>query len=311
MQTNEACWGVMWCNATLAVPNFTAGACHCASVRAGEQGFHSQLLRAFGSRWPLERSHPAYRQLSNCDGKQRGNQYCMLEHGLHHLLPSQGESQAPAAKASWLEFGVATGYSANLTCSAMAASGRPDVRLHGFDTFTGLPTEWRHSPRKAPMPQGTFTQHGNVPRGVPCASFHRGLINETLPAWAASHAHTNVLGVSIDVDLYSGALSALETLHAARLLRSGALVHFHDLVLPYGRGDSNVHNPEAFAAFPPHERALLRRRARTVVPESEQVSDEQRALYAFLAAASESTPTWWLVPSFDPIFVIPALFVVA
>ena len=320
------------------------------------------------------------------------------------LLPPQPQPSSNPTRPFWLEFGVAAGGSTNITCDALAARladrsstlggdrsqsgarhhhtrvaappqaqapGPSWVRVHGFDTFTGLPESWAH------MPKGRFSQHGILPPTQPCAVLHKGLIKDTLPEWlarqqqphsqqlsheslqlsqlraplqqqtssppsatpttttngasddsartgaAASGRHSvgPLLGVSIDVDLYSASYDALRALQRARLLQN-AVVHFHELVVPYGPADSNLHHPTE-GAFHMHTsyktdrnwhyiETFMRKRAEKMPKDPNDaffVSDEQRALYDSIRKAPGAC--WWLVPWFFHYTVAsPALFVV-
>ena len=319
------CWGVVWCTQRLQVspiPTLDSG-CKCASVSESEGTFQLALLEGLAARWPLARDangpqSPAIREYARWH--PTAIQYRLLIYGLEQHLMSP--SRPPLADARgrhplWLEFGVAGGGSANTTCDTLRLIDRPDARVVGFDTFWGLPTEWKHS--GAPTVAGRFTQHGVPPPVRPCATLHKGLINSTLPIWTAQHHAdtTTLLGVSIDVDLYSGTLDALTTLHAASLHAPKALLHFHDFVQPYGHGDSRLYHPSLKVDKPNHPfQQQLRRRARMLdrshedgkIDDATLWGEEARALYTFLRQTRGAR--WWLVPTFDPEFVIPVLFVV-
>ena len=81
----------------------------------------------------------------------------------------------------YLDFGVAHGRSTRVWSSLLK---NPDSRLHGFDTFDGLPpggaTDW---------PAGVYSQGGKVPEiPDPRVSFFKGLFEETLPTYALPRA---------------------------------------------------------------------------------------------------------------------------
>lgn len=176
--------------------------------------------------------------------------YHVLAHSLlFHLRAEQ--TVAPTSRV-WLEFGVAAGFSLNATCRAISQRGFSDTwRVHGFDTFEGLPEAWTEGLPKgfAPMEKGHFSQGGRLPRvAQPCGVLHKGLINATLPrvlegfhrvaslgsssplevaSRSRARGATRVAGMSIDVDLYTGTVQALQ--HGFPLLRPQALLHFHEL----------------------------------------------------------------------------------
>lgn len=73
----------------------------------------------------------------------------------------------------FIEFGVARGYIGHYFYESLLKNR--GFRWFGFDTFTGLPREWRD------MPAGAFSAEGMVP-DLPKDSFvwHKGLVEETL-----------------------------------------------------------------------------------------------------------------------------------
>jgi hypothetical protein len=89
----------------------------------------------------------------------------------------------------FVEFGVASGR----TLRQLAAM-RPTI---GFDSFAGLPEDWRPE-----YPRGTFAQK-DIPI-VPNAAIVVGLFENTLPK-----IHVGVALAHIDCDLYASAKAAL------------------------------------------------------------------------------------------------------
>lgn len=118
----------------------------------------------------------------------------------------------------WLEFGVAGGTSIN------RISGRVDVVVHGFDTFTGLPETWHRA-----APTGLFSQAGKLPTVNPNVVLHPGLFHETLPPFLASTEQT-VAFAHVDSDLYSSAVTVLGLL--ADRLRPGTVLVFDEYATP-------------------------------------------------------------------------------
>ena len=103
----------------------------------------------------------------------------------------------------------------------------------GFDTFEGIPQEWKTSKRQArpKWKQGAFSwreDYGTltppVREGVELVT---GLFNETLGPFLDANAG-DVLLVNIDNDLYEGALDVLERLHERFV--AGTRLHFHEYV---------------------------------------------------------------------------------
>jgi hypothetical protein len=92
-----------------------------------------------------------------------------------------------------LEFGVATGD----TLRRITAKRSPS---HGFDSFEGLPEDWRTG-----FVQGTFAMS---PPEIQGATLHVGWFDDTLPAFFAEHAGP-IAFAHLDADLYSSTVTIL------------------------------------------------------------------------------------------------------
>lgn len=261
----QPCSGVVWCDASYSPrPSSCAAlpaACTCVDATASAKSFHDGLNVGLSHRRKLGRAKPHAKDAATRVAAvyNRAKDYGLLAHGLLTLLRhSPGapplSTLLPPPTAShphdhWLEFGVASASSTNITCDALTSiatrggSGSGLVsnhhhhspRVSGFDTFTGLPEAWDfshagYSKQWGYMAAGRFTQHGVLPPVQPCATLHKGLINRTLPMWIAAHRTraSPLLGVSIDVDIYSASYAALLALQQAGMLGRGSLVHFHE-----------------------------------------------------------------------------------
>lgn len=128
-----------------------------------------------------------------------------------------------------LEFGVADG----LATHWWANRGIRFVGWHGFDTFEGLPSAWTRADVPV-MTEGVFRpSDGAAPR--PTAPFpytwHKGLIEETLPAFDRPDAPLFVL---VDVDLLEPTNAILEWLLTHG--RVGDLVYFDEAFDPWNEG---------------------------------------------------------------------------
>jgi len=107
----------------------------------------------------------------------------------------------------YLEFGVYEGksmqfWSENLTHSS--------TKLHGFDTFEGLPEHWINS-----KPKGAYSTSGKTPEiQDKRVSFHKGLFQETLPLLIKNRTidFSKQLIVNLDADLYSATAFVLASL---------------------------------------------------------------------------------------------------
>jgi predicted O-methyltransferase YrrM len=117
----------------------------------------------------------------------------------------------------YLEFGVFKGDATRWWSNALR---HPEARLHGFDSFEGLPDSWNGYQR------GHFATGGVLPliddRRV---RFWKGWFNETLPKFEADPHDTLVL--IMDADLYGSTSYVLKTIEP--LIRPGAFIYFDDL----------------------------------------------------------------------------------
>jgi hypothetical protein len=115
---------------------------------------------------------------------------------------------------TWAEFGVAGG----ATLKRIHAAARGEALVWGFDTFRGLPEDWRPG-----FPRGTFSCDGALPR-VGGVCLVQGLFQDTLPAWEPT---APVTLVHIDCDLYSATKCVLT--HVRPHLADGAVIVFDEL----------------------------------------------------------------------------------
>lgn len=116
----------------------------------------------------------------------------------------------------YLEFGVAGGASMRHWSRLLH---HPDARLHGFDSFLGLPHDWSLEGH----PRGYFSTAGAVPEtDDQRVEFFPGLFEETLPSY--TWPENEVLVAVLDADLYSSTATALSFLR--RNLRPGSYLYF-------------------------------------------------------------------------------------
>jgi hypothetical protein len=91
-------------------------------------------------------------------------------------------------------------------------------KLHGFDSFEGLPDAW------AGVPRGRFTADGQTPLGLDCELWV-GLFDDRLPHFVERHPEPISL-LHIDSDLYASAVSGFQ--HLAPLLVPGTVIAFDE-----------------------------------------------------------------------------------
>ncbi|HEY2205838.1 MAG TPA: class I SAM-dependent methyltransferase [Pseudonocardia sp.] len=111
-----------------------------------------------------------------------------------------------------LEFGVFTG-----TTLKVIASACPEREVYGFDSFDGLPEDWRLG-----FTAGAF--HAEPPE-VPGAELVVGLFSDTLPGFLREHPGPVAL-LHLDADLYSSTRTVLDLVGPR--LRPGSVVVFDE-----------------------------------------------------------------------------------
>ncbi|MGI5228265.1 ATP-binding cassette domain-containing protein [Actinoallomurus sp. CA-142502] len=112
-----------------------------------------------------------------------------------------------------LEFGVHTGGTL-----AVVAEAREGKNVFGFDSFAGLPEDWREG-----FPAGHFAV--DEPPEVLGAELVAGLFEDTLPGFLAEHPEP-VAFVHVDADLYSSARTVLT--HLGPRLSVGTVIVFDE-----------------------------------------------------------------------------------
>ena len=136
-------------------------------------------------------------------------------------------------KVLYLEFGVHRGRSMRWWSRALR---HPESRLHGFDSFEGLPEDFDVA---GGYPKGRFSTGGVQPQiDDPRVEFFKGWFEDTLPSYELPDH--DVLVITLDADLYSSTIVALNRLRDA--IRPGTFVYFDDLSRP-------DHEPRAFDEF--------------------------------------------------------------
>jgi hypothetical protein len=137
------------------------------------------------------------------EARHFGHPHATLEHALT-LAPTGGMA---------LEFGVFTG-----TTLKIIAARRDGGGVYGFDSFAGLPENWRTG-----FDTGTFGV--DILPEVPGAELVVGLFDDTLPGFLATHPGPVDL-LHVDADLYSSAVTVLE--QVGPRLRVGSVIVFDE-----------------------------------------------------------------------------------
>jgi hypothetical protein len=137
-----------------------------------------------------------------------------------------------------LEFGVMEGRTLRILAEAF-----PARLVHGFDSFQGLPEDWRHDKRA-----GAFSTDGKPPETLPeNTQLHIGLFSQCIPAYKAAFQDKIAL-LHIDSDLYSSAHTVLFGL--AERLPPGSIIVFDEYInYPGWREQEHKAFMEFVAAF--------------------------------------------------------------
>lgn len=135
----------------------------------------------------------------------------------------------------YLEFGVHKGAAIRQWSEQLK---NPATRLHGFDSFEGLPEQWDdHSGHF--LPQGYFSTQGVIPQ-IPDArvKFFKGWFQDTLPKYEL--VDSKILVIFMDADLYSSTSFVLKTLK--QHIKVGTILYFDEFWDRY-------HEMKAFEEF--------------------------------------------------------------
>lgn len=131
----------------------------------------------------------------------------------------------------YLEFGV---FKARTTRYWSARLRHPEARLHGFDSFEGLPEEWADHARGK-----IFNARGQIPvLEDPRVSFFKGWFDQVLPTYEVPEH--DVLVLIMDADLYSSTMCVLR--HLRPYIRAGTFIYFDEM-------NHVDHEPRAFDEY--------------------------------------------------------------
>lgn len=125
----------------------------------------------------------------------------------------------PSSDNLFLEFGVWEGHGINLF-----ASLNNDLTFYGFDTFEGLPEEWKGTS----FIKGQFDLKGELPPVRKNVKLVKGLIENTLPQFLNNNTGKKISFVHIDTDIYSACKCILENIKEH--LADDAIILFDELM---------------------------------------------------------------------------------
>jgi len=127
----------------------------------------------------------------------------------------------------WLEFGVFSG--GTIKQMAKAHSGKP---VYGFDSFEGLPEQWRDPNHMDPKwgGKGAFSLDGKVPfPETDTIKWVKGWFDNSLPEFLSSKTTQDKLAyLHIDCDLYSSTKEVFK--HLGPWLKPGVIIVFDELL---------------------------------------------------------------------------------
>jgi hypothetical protein len=140
-------------------------------------------------------------------------------------------SRVQDAPVLYLEFGVFRGRTTRYWSARLR---NPNTRLHGFDSFEGLPEQW------AGQASGRiFNAEGEIPvLPDPRVQFFKGWFDQSLPTYVVPDH--DVLILILDADLYSSTSYVLRRMRG--YIRPGTLIYFDEM-------NHVEHEPKAFHEF--------------------------------------------------------------
>ena len=131
---------------------------------------------------------------------------------LEHILKQTSDDVGGGL---YLEFGVFKGESINVI-----STFKPDKIIYGFDSFEGLPEDWRYDLRK-----GGFDVGGRLPQVNENVQLIKGWFNETLPVFVKEHPEPCAF-IHVDCDIYSSTKTVLNALR--NKIVSGTIIAFDE-----------------------------------------------------------------------------------
>lgn len=168
-------------------------------------------------RWHMRKSVPSLLNL------HRGTRD-MIKIAIDAAMPLIDNQRQNRAHGLCLEFGVGSGKSLRMTQEMLPL----DIELHGFDTFTGLPTAWGEEPA------GSYSTGGVIPAMDGKVYFHKGLFCDTILPFFDDYLGNDandayVAYANIDCDLYTSTVDILESLHGK--IVPGTIIVFDEYIM--------------------------------------------------------------------------------
>ncbi len=136
-----------------------------------------------------------------------GGRYALMRFAVESSQAGDGEGLV-------CEFGVAAGKSVNFIARLL-----PSVTVYGFDSFEGLPEDWRDG-----LPKGHFKVRG-LPKVESNVMLIPGWFDETLPDFLAEHPQ-HIAFLHVDCDLYTSTKTIFDALE--KRIRPGTVILFDE-----------------------------------------------------------------------------------
>lgn len=138
-------------------------------------------------------------------------------------------------KGLWLEFGVFSGKTIN-----HIAKMNSSQKIYGFDSFIGLPEDWRGN-----MTKGFFDRKGIMPDVESNVWLIPGWFSDTLPLFCENHLDDNYISfLHVDCDLYSSTVDIFDNL--GEQIVEGTVILFDEF---YGYDGWQNHECKAWEEF--------------------------------------------------------------
>ena len=183
-----------------------------------------------------------------------GKDYNDYMKNIFNTLPILGEDKLSVLKQSisyaddegyWLEFGIHEGET--ITYTAGCKLGTPNFKIHGFDSFEGLPEDWLQPETGHPNLKGHFNLDGEIPNhllSLNNINIVKGWFDKSLPKFLKDNKINKVSFLNIDSDLYSSANTILTLLTS--YFKGHCVIHF-DEFCNYPGGENGEY--KAFSEF--------------------------------------------------------------
>ena len=130
-----------------------------------------------------------------------------------------------------LEFGVRFGTSIRQIAEIFKS------KIHGFDSFEGLPEAWHNTPKNF------YSTFGEIPSTPENVTLHEGLFSKSLPLFLQHHKD-KIKFINIDCDIYSSTRDIFDAL--GEKIVKGTVILFDELI---GYDAWEEHEYRAFMEF--------------------------------------------------------------